>query len=133
MTRLLTDERVHAAVQDYRIMLRRHLVPFFGQRPIDTIEAADIGDYIVRKRRSGLAMKTVTNHLQFAHGVFAFSMRRGWMRINGRVRFKEALKRAELRELRFHDLRHTYDGDLRGLRARSEPRRCLGGACVRTA
>ena len=75
-------QRKRTTVQDYRIMLRRHLVPFFGQRPIDTIEAADIGDYIVRKRRSGLAMKTVTNHLQFAHGVFAFAMRRGWVRIN---------------------------------------------------
>ena len=75
-------QRKRTTVQDYRIMLRRHLGPFFGKRPLDAIEPGDIGDYIASKRRAGLAMKTVTNHLQFAHGVFAFSLRRGWVLTN---------------------------------------------------
>jgi len=41
-----------------------------------------------------------------------------------RVRFKDALKRAELRELRFHDLRHTY-GTL--MAAAGTPLRTLQG------
>jgi integrase len=75
-------QRKRTTVQDYRIMLRRHLGPFFAKRPMGAIEASDIGDYIASKRRAGLAMKTVTNHLQFAHGVFAFSLRRGWVMSN---------------------------------------------------
>ena len=75
-------QRKRTTVQDYRIMLRRHLGPFFAKRPLGAIEAGDIGDYIASKRRAGLAMKTVTNHLQFAHGVFAFSLRRGWVPTN---------------------------------------------------
>src|SRR5215210_1492654 len=61
-------QRKRTTVQDYRIMLRRHLAPFFGKRALGAIEPVDIGDYIAAKRRAGLAMKTVTNHLQFAHG-----------------------------------------------------------------
>jgi integrase len=75
-------QRKRTTVQDYRIMLRRHLGPFFAKRPLGAIEPTDIGDYIASKRRAGLAMKTVTNHLQFAHGVFAFSLRRGWVLTN---------------------------------------------------
>jgi integrase len=75
-------QRKHTTVQDYRIMLRRHLGPFFATRPLGAIEPSDIGHYIASKRRAGLAMKTVTNHLQFAHGVFAFSLRRGWVITN---------------------------------------------------
>ena len=41
-----------------------------------------------------------------------------------RVRLKDALKRAELRELRFHDLRHTY-GTL--MAAAGTPLRTLQG------
>jgi integrase len=75
-------QRKRTTIQDYRIMLRRHLGPFFAKRPLGAIEPGDIGDYIASKRRAGLAMKTVTNHLQFAHGVFAFSLRRGWAPTN---------------------------------------------------
>ena len=75
-------QRKRTTVQDYRIMLRRHLAPFFGKRALGAIEPVDIGDYIAAKRRAGLAMKTVTNHLQFAHGVFAFALRRRWVVTN---------------------------------------------------
>jgi integrase len=75
-------QRKRTTVQDYRIMLRRHLGLFFAKRPLSSIEPGDISDYIAAKRRAGLAMKTVTNHLQFAHGVFAFSLRRGWVVTN---------------------------------------------------
>jgi integrase len=75
-------QRKRTTVQDYRIMLTRHLAPFFATRPLGAIEPSDIGHYIASKRHAGLAMKTVTNHLQFAHGVFAFSLRRGWVVMN---------------------------------------------------
>ena len=96
-------QRKRTTVQDYRIMLRLHLAPFFGRRPIDAIEPGDVGDYITSKRRAGLAMKTVTNHLQFAHGVFAFSMRRGWVRINPVAMADRPPARAADPDIRFLD------------------------------
>ena len=47
-----------------------------------------------------------------------------WDASKSRVRFKDALKRAELRELRFHDLRDTY-GTL--MAAAGTPLRTLQG------
>ena len=75
-------QRKRTTIQDYGIMLRRHLGPFFGARPVDAIATSDIAEYIATKRRAGLAVKTVTNHLNFAHGVFAFALRRGWVITN---------------------------------------------------
>jgi site-specific recombinase XerC len=57
-------------------------VPFFGERPIDKIDAAQVAQYLKRKRNDGLSSKTVQNHLNFLHGVFAFAIKRGWTQSN---------------------------------------------------
>lgn len=72
-------QRKRTTIQDYRIMLLRHLGPFFGATEVSKLDAADVAAYITAKRRSGLAIKTITNQLNFAHGVFAFGVRRGWV------------------------------------------------------
>jgi integrase len=71
-------ERKHSTIQDYRGHLRRHLVPFFGERPIDKIDPAHVARYLKRKREEGLSSKTVQNHLNFLHGIFSFAIKRGW-------------------------------------------------------
>jgi hypothetical protein len=55
------------------------LGPYFGTTKISKLAPSDIDAYIGAKRRAGLAIKTITNHLNFAHGVFAFALRRGWV------------------------------------------------------
>lgn len=40
-------------------MLRTHLVPAFGSKPIDTVTAQDIRDFIARKQKQGYAPGTV--------------------------------------------------------------------------
>jgi integrase len=70
--------RKPSTLRDYRIMLRRHLVPHFGTKAIDRIGPPDVERYLAAKLRSGLAVKTVTNHLNFAHGIFGFAVRRRW-------------------------------------------------------
>jgi integrase len=75
-------ERKRSTIQDYRGHLRRHLVPFFGERPVDKIEPAQVAQYLKRKRSDGLSSKTVQNHLNFLHGVFAFAIKRGWAQSN---------------------------------------------------
>ena len=70
-------QRKPTTIQDYRIILGRHLGPFFGGTEIAKLTANDVTAYIGAKRRAGLAVKSINNHLNFAHGVFAFAIRRG--------------------------------------------------------
>jgi integrase len=75
-------ERKPTTIADYGYMLRGHLVPFFETKPLERIEATDVSRYLVAKRRAGLATKTITNHLVFLHGLFAFAVKRGWTPTN---------------------------------------------------
>ena len=75
-------KRKASTVQDYRIMIRRHLAPHFHTTAIDRIKPEDIASYISTKSSAGLAVKTITNHLNFAHGVFQFAIKRGWATTN---------------------------------------------------
>jgi integrase len=74
--------RKPSTVQDYKIMIHRHLAPHFQATSLERIEPEDIASYIAAKSGAGLAVKTVTNHLNFAHGVFQFAIKRGWMSRN---------------------------------------------------
>jgi integrase len=62
-------------------------VSYFGSKPVDRIAARDVAGYIPAKRggtkgEGGLSHKTIINHLNFAHGVFAFSLKHGWCTSN---------------------------------------------------
>ncbi len=70
-------ERKRSTVQDYRIIAHCHLGPYFGSKAIDRITADDIAGYMAVKARGGLATKTVSNHLNFAHGIFQYASKRG--------------------------------------------------------
>ncbi|MBA3409056.1 MAG: site-specific integrase [Solirubrobacterales bacterium] len=74
--------RKPATVQDYAIMLRKHLAPHFAAKAVERITADDVASYMAFKRRDGLAVKTIANHLTFAHGVFAFALKRGMIQAN---------------------------------------------------
>jgi integrase len=75
-------ERKRTTIADYRGYLRRHLSPFFGDRPMDRVAVAEVERYLHAKRGAGLSAKTIQNHLNFLHGIFAFSIRRGWVTAN---------------------------------------------------
>ena len=60
-------ERKRTTLTDYRGYLRRHLSPFFGDRPLDRIDAARIEAFLRAKRGSGLSSNTVCNQLNFLH------------------------------------------------------------------
>ena len=68
--------RKPSTVQDYRIMLRRHFIPYFGRSPISGITVARVSGYMTEKLGQDLSPKTVNNHLNFLHGVFAFAVKR---------------------------------------------------------
>jgi len=75
-------ERKRTTIQDYRGYLRRHLAPFFGERPVIKIDRALVEAYLKKKKRDGLSSKTVQNQLNFLHGIFGFSIKRGWATSN---------------------------------------------------
>lgn len=75
-------ERKPTTVGDYRSMMNKHLGPYFGERPIEKVDAKRIASFIAAKKREGLATKTITNLLTFLHGLFAFALKRGWIAAN---------------------------------------------------
>ncbi len=71
--------RRRSTVQDYRIVLRRHLAPFFAGRSLDPIDRRAVEAYQATKLRAGLAPKTVSNHVRLLHGISRPAMGRGWV------------------------------------------------------
>jgi integrase len=74
--------RKASTVKDYRIMVDRHLAPHFQGTDLERIKPEHVVAYIEAKSRAGLSVKTITNHLNFAHGVFKHAVKRGWARSN---------------------------------------------------
>lgn len=50
-------------VESKRMILRHHLVPFFKDRRLDEIDVRSIETYKAQKLKSGLAAKSINNHL----------------------------------------------------------------------
>lgn len=75
-------ERKPTTVQDYRIIVRRHFVPFFNRRKLDRITAGDVENFLGWQQRRGLASKTIANHLSLLNSLFSFAVRRGLVRAN---------------------------------------------------
>ncbi len=75
-------ERKRSTIQDYRGYVRGHFEAFFGATPIDRVDPAKVASYLKNKRSDGLSAKTVQNHLNFLHGVFSYSVMRGWAASN---------------------------------------------------
>jgi integrase len=74
--------RKPSTIEDYRSMLRVHLVPALGDRALDRISPADIEAFIAAQLGAGLAVKTVLNHLGLLHSIFERGRRRGWVATN---------------------------------------------------
>ena len=60
--------------------MRCHLAPFFGDRPVDRIDADDIADLISALRPRGSAPKTIRNVIGTLSALFNFAKapRRRW-------------------------------------------------------
>jgi integrase len=79
-------QRKASTIQDYKIMLNKHLAPHFGAKSVERIGTREVAGYIaaksIAKDKGGLSHKTIVNHLNFAHGVFAFALKHGWCTSN---------------------------------------------------
>jgi integrase len=70
--------RKQTTVDDYGSIARIHLVPFFGGRPLDSIDVMQVESYAARKLSDGLAPKTVRNHMVLLNGIFRHAQKYGW-------------------------------------------------------
>jgi integrase len=70
-------------VQDYRIILRLHLVPYFEGKALDEITVADVEAFMHRQiDEKGLAHSTVANQVNLLHAVFKTAMKAGLVAAN---------------------------------------------------
>jgi integrase len=53
----------HSEIHNKQCNLQAHLIPFFGETPIDRIDTLQIERYKSKKMNEGLANKTINNHL----------------------------------------------------------------------
>ena len=73
-------QRKPSTVQDYRCMLNAHFIGYFSKRDVGRITPDDFAGYI--RAKPELAPKTISNHLNFAHGLFAYASDHGWVASN---------------------------------------------------
>jgi integrase len=64
-------------VQDYRIMIRKHLVPYFGDTPLADIDPNKVEAFFRQQIDSGLAHSTVANQANLLGAIFAYAVKRG--------------------------------------------------------
>jgi len=70
-------ERKPSTVQDYEGILNK-AEQGLPKKTADRYQAADIEGYVSTMRAVGRSPKTISNHLIFLHGLFAFAVKRGW-------------------------------------------------------
>lgn len=68
--------RERATVEDYRIYLNRHLIPYFSDIPVSEITSEDVENFIVAQRKNGLAPATILNHVNFLNSIFVYALKR---------------------------------------------------------
>lgn len=74
-------ERKPSTVQDYEGILRK-AERGLPKKTVDRCQAADIEGYVSTMKAAGRSTKTISNHLIFLHGLFAFAVKRGWAPAN---------------------------------------------------
>lgn len=82
VTHLEGLDRKSSTIDDYRMILRARLVPFFGDRSLARITPELIEQYVAAKRRAGRATNTIVKDLNLLHGVFKYGVRRKWVLSN---------------------------------------------------
>src|SRR3954468_1526748 len=71
--------RSKSHVETVESHLRVHLLPFFGDRPLERLSSDDITRRLARLQRGGRKPKTVRNIFSTLHSVLDLAVRRGWV------------------------------------------------------
>lgn len=93
---LLARDLKESTATDYRMHVRIHLEPFFGDKAARDITAADIERLIVHLTRLGLKVKTVRTYVTTLSTLLTFAVRKGWAKAS-------PMPAVDLPPLRDHD------------------------------
>jgi hypothetical protein len=66
-----------SALEAKESILRVHLTPIFGRKPLDRIGFGEIQDYVAIKTKKGLSKKTINNHLTVLRRLLVVAKKRG--------------------------------------------------------
>lgn len=68
--------------KSYEAICRLHLVPAFGESPIEEITSAIVQVYVADKTKAGLSARTVTNHVHVLKRLMNCASANGWAEAN---------------------------------------------------
>ena len=78
LSHLTSIGRRRSTLGDYESYLRVHLVPFFGDLPLDKVARSHVEGLIAEKIANGRAPKAVRNYVGLLHSIFVYAERQGW-------------------------------------------------------
>jgi integrase len=96
-------------LSDYESYLRVHLVPFFGDRPLDEVDVDQVDLFVATKRSEGKATKSIRNYLGLLQAIYGLAVKRGWCTSNPVAAIDKP------RDRRDHDIRYLTNEELEAL------------------
>jgi integrase len=96
-------ERKPSTVQDYEGILNK-AERGLPKKTVDRYGASDIEGYVSAMKKAGRKPKTISNHLNFLHGLFAFAEKRGWASGNAVAEAERPRAEGADPDIRFIDL-----------------------------
>jgi len=75
-------ERKATTLDNYRAILRAHLLPRFGELAINGVRKRDVEEFMADLAEAGLAARTRSGIFKLLSQVFAFAVRNGWCEEN---------------------------------------------------
>lgn len=77
-----TKDLKRSTREGYEGIVERHLIPELGRLQLAAIDVGRLDGYLVRKRRQGLAPRTLNRHLNLLHSLMKAAEARGLIRSN---------------------------------------------------
>jgi integrase len=74
--------RKPSTIGSYESMVRIHLVPWFRERPLESIRRRDVEAFADARLKAGSSPKTVRNLLGTLHTIYSHAQRREWVSTN---------------------------------------------------
>lgn len=60
--------------REYEGVVRRHLIPAFGGVPLEEVSTEVVQGWIARQKESGLAVRTIVNHVQVLRQILEYAV-----------------------------------------------------------
>lgn len=75
-------ERKETTLDNYRAILRAHLLPRFGALAVNRVRKKDVEEFMAALAEAGLAARTRSGIFKLLSQIFAFAVRHGWCEDN---------------------------------------------------